>query len=313
MVQVLPSRAGCGRIFGALLYLALPHATSPRAPWPGSAAERGVRAEGQGPLRHTVMPSVKGPLQTSGEGSAGPGLPAFPLSRTCALRRVQWCRGAVGTLVGLVVRMMFIHHSGEAFGGSISLAELCMEDMGPQKSYRTVPRGTDSSKSSPFLLPRAIKALFSTTMTQGNLHPLLKCPFQGRWDNTKSTPLKPPDPQPHRRAGLHPSFISCGHTGGWRTGRSPGHGAASAASQEAPGPAGSVPRPSVPPWGPWLALGARDLAPRWSREPLGTAATASPMVAWEPRRRERRGPGDKVPFQPEPWKDVCVCVCVCRG
>lgn len=189
------------------------------------------------------------------------------------------------------------------------MAELCMEDVGPQQSYMAVPRGTDSSQSSPFLLPHAIKALFSTTMTRGNLHPLLKCPFQGRWDNTKSTPLKPPDPQPHRRAGLHPSLISCGHTGGWRTGRSPGHGAASAASQEAPGPAGSVPRPSVPPWGPWLALGARDLAPRWSREPLGTAATASPMEAWEPRRRERRGPGDKVPFQPEPWKDVCVCVC----
>ncbi|XP_029874858.1 non-homologous end-joining factor 1 isoform X3 [Aquila chrysaetos chrysaetos] len=59
--------------------------------------------------------------------------------------------------------------------------------------------------------------------------------------------------------------------------------------------------------GPWIAPGARDSAPRWSWEPSGTAATTSPVVAWEPRCRERRGPGDKVPFQPEPWKDVCVC------
>lgn len=41
--------------------------------------------------------------------------------------------------------------------------------------------------------------------------------------------------------------------------------------------------------------------------PRGQWPPPCPVVAWEPRCRECRGPGDKVPFQPKPWKDLCVC------
>lgn len=93
------------------------------------------------------------------------------------------------------------------------------------------PYGTTSSQSSHFLVPHSIRALFRARMTLGNLHPSLKRPFQGRWNNTKSTPLKPPGPQPHGRAALpfpHQLWARRG-----------------------------------------LGAGCRDSAPRWSREPLG--------------------------------------------
>lgn len=72
--------------------------------------------------------------------------------------------------------------------GSISLAELCVRHMRDHSSLtqlrelraESLPRGASSSQSSPFLLPCAIMALFSATMTQSDLHPLLKYPFQGR-------------------------------------------------------------------------------------------------------------------------------------
>lgn len=80
-------------------------------------------AGGWDSLGHMVMPSGKGPLQTAEEGCAASMAACFPFqlcpfSQTHALGRVQWCRGTVGSLVGLVVRMMFIHRCGEVFGGA---------------------------------------------------------------------------------------------------------------------------------------------------------------------------------------------------
>lgn len=66
----------------------------------------------------------------------------------------------------------------------------------------------------------------------------------------------------------------------------------------------------------WLGLcpdppphcGVRGLhqVPGIQQESPRTGATTSLVVAWEPG--ERHGARDKMPFQPKPWKDVCVCV-----
>lgn len=149
---------------------------------------------GCGVPEEPVMLLGRGASQTTKEPGA---VPALPASSAFSPKLTPWGQGTVGSLV-----------------------------VG-------VPSGAASSQSSPVLLPRPIRALFSARVTPGNLHPWLKRPFQGRWNNTKSAPLKPPGPQPHGRAAPRPSLGSCGHAGG-------------------------------------LAPGARASAPRWSRGWLGS-------------------------------------------
>lgn len=176
--------------------------------------------------------------------------------------------------------------------------------VGPQQSHPAVPRVASSSQRIPFLLPRATRALFSTMMTLGNLQPLLKCPFQGRWDNTKSTPLKPLTCSPTDVLVSIPPSSPAGMLG---------TGLPRLRARRLLAWLGLCPDPPPQPQGPWLAPGARDSAPRCCGIPRGQWPPPHQWWLGSPGGRECLGLGDKVPFQPEPWKDMCVCVCVCRG
>lgn len=192
--------------------------------WPDGVAGHGGQHVGWGPWEHGDAFGAGNLAKCQRAGSSA-GTARSPFHLRFFTLAVQQCWGIMGTSAELVVGVSCPSQWG-AVWERVPSAQQCM---GGHRGH--APYGTTSSQRSHFLVPHSIRALFRARMTLGNLHPSLKRPFQGRWNNTKSTPLKPPGPQPHGRAALpfpHQLWARRG-----------------------------------------LGAGCRDSAPRWSREPLG--------------------------------------------